>query len=248
MSHPLANRVAIVTGASSGIGEAIAKNLATNGATVVLAARRLEKLLEICQQLTKDGHKVAAIKADVTNPCEVKALVEETASRFGSVDMLVNSAGVMYYTMMKNTQIEQWQHQVNVNCNGVMNCIAAVLPTMLEQQSGHIINISSDAGRKVFPGLSVYSATKFFVEALSQGLRLETADSGIKVTTIQPGDVRTNLLQHTTDAEAKEKFAQDNEALFLEPADIANAVLYAATQPKNCSVNEVLVEPRQCPI
>lgn len=246
--RPLANRVAVVTGASSGIGEAIARKLAESGATVVLAARNLDKLEKIRNELVIQGNIVAAVKVDVTKSTDLKRLVEQTEEMFGSIDILVNSAGVMYYTMMKNFHLEEWERQVDVNCKGVMNSIGAFLPGMLRQESGHIINISSDAGRKVFPGLTVYSASKFFVEALSQGLRLETANTGVKVTTIQPGDVRTSLFQLTTDEEAKNEFAQTNEELFLEPDDIANAVLYAVTQPRNCSVNEILIEPRQCPI
>ena len=180
-SLPLTNRVAIVTGASSGIGKSIATHLAEHGASVVLAARRIEILDDIHTQLTEKGCKVSTFKADVTSVAEVGALVKHTVELYGRVDILVNSAGVMYYTMMKNLHLEEWERMVDVNCKGVMNCIGAVLPQMLSQQSGHIINISSDAGRKVFPGLAVYSATKFFVEALSQGLRLETANTGMSI-------------------------------------------------------------------
>jgi len=246
--RPLSNRVALVTGASSGIGEAIAKKLAESGASLVIAARRIEKLEKIRNDLLQEGNIVAAMQADVTKLDDMKKLVEETSEMFGNIDILVNSAGVMYYTMMKNFQVDQWEKQVDVNCKGTMNAVAAVLPGMLQQENGHIINISSDAGRKVFPGLTVYSATKAFVESFSQGLRLETANSGIKVTTIQPGDVKTALFELTTDKEAESLYAQPNKEIVLQPEDIANAVLYAVTQPRNCSVNEILIEPREAPI
>lgn len=247
-SQTLANRVAVVTGASSGIGEAIAKILAENGAKVMLAARRLEKLEEIKQKLIQAGHTVDICKVDVTIISDVNNLVIETKRKFGHVDILVNSAGMMYYTLMKNARIEEWNHQVDVNCKGVLNFVGAVLPDMVHRESGHIVNISSDAGRKAFPGLAVYSATKFFVEALSQGIRLETAEHGIKVTTIQPGSVRTPLFQYSTDTEATNLYGEVDNGQFLDPVDIANAVLYAVSQPKNCAVNEVMVEPQQCPI
>lgn len=153
----------------------------------------------------------------------------------------------MYYTLMKNVMEDDWERTVDVNCKGVLNGIAAVLPGMLERKSGHIISVSSDAGRKVFPGLSVYSGSKFFVEAVSQGLRLETAGSGLRVTTIQPGNVKTPLLATSKDTEAIEKFGTPSGADILRPEDIGNAVVYAASQPSFVAVNEVLVEPRDEP-
>ena len=244
---PLCNCVAVVTGASSGIGEAIAMHFSRHGASLVLAARRKDKLNTICNQLRASGASVIAVPTDVVNIDNVKALVEEAVEQFGRIDVLVNCAGVMFYTMVKNVHLEEWNHMVDVNCKGVMNCTAAVLPGMLEQKSGHIVNISSDAGKAVFPGLCVYSATKFFVEAFTRGLRSETRDSGVKVTSIQPGDVRTAIAAQCTDAEAVKECAQQDKELFLEVDDVARAVVYAVTQPKDCAVNEILIEPRQCP-
>ena len=150
--------------------------------------------------------------------------------------------------MLKNVHTHEWDNMIDVNCRGVTNCTAAFLPTMLQQQSGHIVNISSDAGRAVFPGLAVYSATKFFVEAFTKGLRSETCGSGVKVTSIQPGDVKTAIAERNTDTEAVRECAQQDPAKFLDVDDVARAVVYAVTQPKDCAVNEVLIEPRQCPI
>jgi NADP-dependent 3-hydroxy acid dehydrogenase YdfG len=143
---------------------------------------------------------------------------------------------------------DEWERTVEVNCKGALNCVGAVLPGMLERGRGHIITISSDAGRKVFPGLAVYSASKFFVEALSQGLRLETAGTGIKVTTVQPGNVATDLLAMSEDSDALGLYGQPSGARVLDPEDVAASVVYALTQPDHVAVNEILVEPRDEPI
>jgi NADP-dependent 3-hydroxy acid dehydrogenase YdfG len=154
----------------------------------------------------------------------------------------------MYYTLMKNLHEDDWERTVDVNCKGVLNCIGATLGGMLARGRGHIITISSDAGRKVFPGLAVYSGSKFFVEALSQGLRLETAGTGIKVTTIQPGNVATELPALSHDAEALERYGQPSGARILDPEDVAASVIHALRQPDHIAVNEILVEPRDEPV
>lgn len=244
----LSGKVAIVTGASSGIGEAIAKGLASEGAKVALAARRIERLEDLKKQIEGEGGIAVCIKTDVTNREEVKELVRHTESVLGPIDILVNNAGVMYYTMMKNLKEDQWERQIDLNCKGLTNCIGGVLDGMLERNSGHIVNLSSDAGRKGFPGLAVYSGTKFYVEGLSQALRQEVSGEGIRVTCIQPGDVKTELLSHTTDTEAKAAYDGSSNCKILEPSDIANAVIYATTQPDYVGVNEILIEPREAPV
>jgi len=149
---------------------------------------------------------------------------------------------------MKNLREEEWARTVEVNCKGALNCIGAVLPGMLGRGRGHIVTISSDAGRKVFPGLAVYSASKFFVEALSQGLRLEIAGTGLKVTTIQPGNVATDLPALSQDIEALERYGQPSGARILDPKDVADSIVHALRQPDHVAVNEVLVEPRDEPV
>ena len=149
---------------------------------------------------------------------------------------------------MRNAREDEWERTVEVNCKGALNCVGAVLPGMLERGRGHIITISSDAGRKVFPGLAVYSGGKFFVEAVSQGLRLETAGTGLKVTTIQPGNVATDLLAMSKDAEALELYGRPSGARVLDPEDVAASVVHALSQPEHVAVNEVLVEPRDEPV
>jgi NADP-dependent 3-hydroxy acid dehydrogenase YdfG len=244
----LAGRVAVVTGASSGIGAAVARALSAEGAHVALAARREDVLLDVQAGLESDaGQESIVVPTDVTDRDQVLALVAR-ARELGPVEMLVNCAGVMYYTLMKNVREEEWERTVEVNCNGALNCVGAVLPGMLERGSGHIVTISSDAGRKVFPGLSVYSASKFFVEALSQGLRLETAGTGLRVTTVQPGNVATDLLSMSTDEEALQEYGGASGGRMLDPEDVATSVVHALVQPAHVAVNEVLVEPSDEPV
>ena len=237
----------MVTGASSGIGAAVARALNAGGAHVALAARREEALLEVREGLS-DSYGSIIVPTDVTDREQVRSLVARAEEELGPVEILVNCAGVMYYTLMKNLREEEWERTVEVNCKGAINCVGAVLPGMLERERGHIVTISSDAGRKVFPGLAVYSASKFFVEALSQGLRLETAGTGLKVTTVQPGNVATDLLSMSADEEALEMYGQPGGARLLETEDVAASVVHALVQPEHVAVNEILVEPRDEPV
>ena len=247
---PLRDRVAVVIGASSGIGRAVAEAISREGAHVALAARREDALLEVRSGLDRvEGEvKSLVVPTDVTDRGQVESLVSRTEEELGPVDILVNCAGVMYYTVMKNLHQDDWERTVDVNCKGALNCVGAILGGMLERGRGHIVIISSDAGRKVFPGLAVYSASKFFVEALSQGLRLETAGTGIKVTTIQPGNVATDLLAMSEDREALELYGKPSGARVLNPDDVAASVVHALVQPDHVAVNEILVEPRDEPV
>jgi NADP-dependent 3-hydroxy acid dehydrogenase YdfG len=213
---------------------------------VALAARRDEALLEIQSSLdSASGRKSVVAPTNVTDRDQARSLVARAEEELGPVEILVNCAGVMYYTLMKNRREEEWERTVEVNCKGALNCVGAVLPGMLERD---IVTISSNAGRKVFPGLAVYSASKFFVEALSQGLRLETADTGLKVTTIQPGNVATELISMSADEEALEEYGQPGESRVLDPEDVAASVVHALVQPEHVSVNEILIEPRDEPV
>ena len=232
----------MVTGASSGIGAATAKMLSEEGAKVALAARREDALVG-AQAGLEDGSTSLVLPTDVTDRGQVKALVERAEAELGPVDALVNCAGVMYFTLMQNVRADEWDRTVEVNCKGALNCVGAVLPGMVERGRGHIVTVSSDAGRVVFPGLAVYSASKFFVEALSKGLRLETAGTGVKVTTVQPGNVATDLLALSGDEEALERYGQPTGAKVLDPEDVAASIVYALSQPEHVAVNEVLIEP-----
>ncbi|XP_029644000.1 uncharacterized oxidoreductase SSP0419-like [Octopus sinensis] len=242
-------KVVIVTGASSGIGCAIAEAFVKAGANVAMAARREDKLQELCKKFSEGAQgQVIAVKTDVIDKQQVKELVRHTECSFGPVDILVNCAGTSYYTLMKNHKEDEWDSMIDTNCKGVTNCIGAVLDGMIKKKSGHIVNISSDAGRKGFPGLAVYSGSKFFVEGLSQALRLEVASLGIRVTCLQPGDVETEILNHTTDQEAINLYDIHNKIKILEPDDVAQACIYATSQPEYAAVNEILIQPREAPM
>jgi NADP-dependent 3-hydroxy acid dehydrogenase YdfG len=227
----------------------VARALNAGGARVALAARREEELLEIQAGLdSAGGRKSIVAPTNVTDRDQARSLVARAEEELGPVEILVNCAGVMYYTLMKNRREEEWERTVEANCKGALNCVGAVLPGMLQRGRGHIVTISSNAGRKVFPGLAVYSASKFFVEALSQGLRLETAGTGLKVTTIQPGNVATDLISISGDEEALEEYGQPGDSRVLDPEDVAASVVHALVQPEHVAVNEILVEPRDEPI
>ncbi|KAF9889530.1 hypothetical protein FE257_007240 [Aspergillus nanangensis] len=240
-------RVAVITGASSGIGAAVATALAREGCKVALAARRMDALEAVKAKLPGDS-EVLIRPTDVTNKTQVEGLFKAAAEELGPIDFLVSCAGVMYFTMMANTQTDEWERTVDVNCKGLLHCLSSTVPGMLARGGGHIVAISSDAGRKVFPGLGVYSASKFFVEATLQSLRLETAGTGLRVTSIQPGNTATDLLGMSTDAEAVKKYGEPTGAQILSPDDVANSIVYALRQPAHVSVNEVLIEPRDEPI
>lgn len=243
--EPLKGKVAVVTGASSGIGRAIALHLSKAGVKVALAARRKDMIEKVEQEIRKAGGAAISVSTDVTLLTQVEHLFKEVVTQLGPVDILVNNAGVMYYTLMKNLHMQEWNRQVDINIKGVLNCISCVLTKMLDRKSGHIVNMSSNAGRKGFHGLAVYSGTKFFLEGMAQGMRSELKGSGVRVTNIQPGDVKTELLQHSTDKEALSDPDPGVEVLAAE--DIARAVLFALQQPANVAINEVLVEPRDDP-
>jgi len=242
----LQGKVAIVTGASSGIGEATALMLAQEGAKVVIAARRLERLNELKKKIEAEGGEALPIATDVTHRTAVNHLAKQTKEKFGRIDILVNNAGLMPLSLMKNLHIDEWEQMVDVNIKGVLFSVGAVLPVMREQKSGHIINISSVAGRRVFQGGAVYCATKFAVTALSEGLRMELSPSdNIRITAIEPGAVATELTNTITDEEVKENMKWLEKMTILESEDIAEAIRYALTQPDRVNVNEVLVLPTE---
>jgi len=245
---PLSGKVAVVTGASSGIGAAVAAALAKEGCHIALGARRLDALEGVKRKLVIREGKVIIRSTDVTKRDQVQALFKAANKELGPVDILVSCAGVMYFTMMANVQTEDWERTVDVNCKGILNCLSSVVPGMLARKTGHVVAISSDAGRKVFPGLGVYSASKFFVEATLQALRLETANSGMRVTSIQPGNTSTELLGMSTDEEALKQYGEPTGAKVLDAEDVANSIVYALKQPEHVAVNEILVEPREEPI
>ncbi|XP_067948919.1 uncharacterized protein [Watersipora subatra] len=244
----LKDKVAVVTGSSSGIGEAIVRHLALAGAKVSLGARRADRLEAIKSDLLSQGLKARYTVCDVTDSSQIKRLVEETEQEFGPVDILVNNAGVMYYRGVLKSSEELDNREIDINCKGVVNGVSAVVESMTSRKSGHIINMSSNAGRRGFAGLAVYSGTKFFVEGFSQALRQELAEHNVKVSTVQPGDVKTELMSHTTDKEAAAKYGVAESTSIISADDIARAVVYIVSQPDNIAINELLVEPSSIPM
>jgi len=249
MSGDLTGRVAVVTGASSGIGRAVAEALSGAGAAVVLGARREDRLAAVTEDIRRGGGAGSFRVTDVTCREDLQALVAAAEEEHGPVDVLVNNAGVMPLSPVRELRVEDWERMVDVNLKGVLYGIAAVLPGMLERGGGHIVNIGSVAGRRPFPGGTVYSATKFAVRALTAGLQLElSASSGIRITDVQPGVVDTELLEHIPDAAVRERFASGwLERRALAPSDVARAVLFALSAPPHVNVNEILLRPTDQP-
>jgi NADP-dependent 3-hydroxy acid dehydrogenase YdfG len=238
-------KTAIITGASSGIGKATAYALVKEGFAVVLSARSIDKLNELKSELLSKGHKAIAIKADVTRRNDMKEVAKAAMEEFGRIDVLVNNAGIMPLSFMKNLHEDEWEQTIDVNVKGVMNSIAAVLPSMMEQKDGHIVNISSIAGISVFGSAAVYCGTKYAVEAITEGIRLElTIPYNIRATSIRPGGVNTNLMSTITDKEVFAAFEPMLKSLkLLEPEDIAKAIVYAVIQDPNVSIDHVCVRP-----
>ncbi|MDX1721240.1 MAG: SDR family oxidoreductase [Salegentibacter mishustinae] len=237
----------IITGASSGIGEATAKKLSQEGANVVLSARREDRLNSLKDEIVKNGGMALVVPADVTNKEDFKKVVSSTLEEFGSIDGIINNAGLMPLSYVKNLHTDEWDKMIDVNIKGVTNGISAVLPTMMEQKSGNIINISSSAAHKYYPGGAVYCATKAAVKMFTEGLRAELAPHyGINVTSIDPGFVSTELTDTITDDEIK----KDMEPMFkeltpLQAEDIAEAIYYSLSQPKRANINDVYIMPTE---
>lgn len=238
------DKVAIVTGASSGIGHATALALSKAGTKVAIGARRTDKLSELENEITKNGGQAFSQKLDVTKKSECDSFANSVIEKWGGVDILVNNAGLMPLSFIKNLKVDEWDQMIDVNIKGVLYCTAAVIPHMLEKKSGHIVNISSVAGRIVFPSGSVYCATKHAVTALSEGLRQEfSTRKNIRVTCIEPGVVSTELTNTITDESLKDFVESAKKMQSLSAQDIANAIIYAVEAPDYVNVNEVLIRP-----
>jgi NADP-dependent 3-hydroxy acid dehydrogenase YdfG len=237
-------KVAIVTGASSGIGYATCLALSKAGARVAAGARRTDRLESLEKEIAKNGGEILIQKLDVTKKPECDSFVDAAAKKWGMVDILVNNAGLMPLSFFKSLKVDEWDRMIDVNIKGVLYCTAAAIPHMLAKKSGHIVNISSVAGRVVFPAGSVYCATKYAVTALSEGLRQEfSTRSNIRVTCIEPGVVATELTNTITD-KSLEKFVEATKQMeALHAEDIANAILFAVESPSHMNVNEILVRP-----
>ncbi len=243
------NKVIIITGASSGIGEATAIRLSKEGHSLVLAARREDKLLTLKDNLISNNENIMIHKTDVTKRNDVINLVKSSIDKFGRIDVLINNAGIMPLSYIEEGRVDDWDRMIDVNLKGLLYGINEVVPIMKEQKSGHIINVSSVAGRRVFATAAVYCATKFGVTAITEGLRQElSAKYNIKVTAIEPGATKTELQSHIPNEEIKNNFTKRMESVtFLEASDIAESIHFVISQPDRMNVTEILIHPTEGP-
>ncbi|ODT16790.1 MAG: oxidoreductase [Mesorhizobium sp. SCN 65-12] len=241
MTEGIEGKVVVITGASSGLGEAAARLLSSGGAKLVLGARRVERLQALAKELSLgDG---AVLKTDVTDRNQVTRLVEQAVAAHGRVDVIINNAGLMPSSLLEKLHVEEWDRMIDVNLKGVLYGIAAVLPHMMKQKSGHIINVASVAGHKVGPGSAVYAATKHGVRVISEGLRQEVKPYSIRTTIISPGAVATELPDTITDEAVGEGIRTLYRNVAIPADSFARAVAFAMSQPEDVDINEILFRP-----
>jgi len=236
------DKVVIITGASSGIGEATAVMLAERGAKVVLGARGLNRLEALARRIEATGGEVAYAQTDVRRREELTSLVSLALDRYGQLDVLINNAGIMPVSPLDDLRVEDWENMIDINIKGVLYGIAAALPVFRKQGFGHFVNTASTAGHKTVPNQSVYSATKFAVRAISEGLRMEAGEK-LRVTIISPGFVNTNFAEGVTNPEVKTQLENARDKFALPPEAIAGAIVFAIEQPSDVDVNEIIVRP-----
>lgn len=242
MSNNIANKVVVITGASSGLGESTARYLAARGAAVVLGARRTDKLEQIAAEIRAAGGKAEVVSTDVTDKAQVQALIDTGVRIFGRVDVLINNAGLMSIAPLDEVKTDEWDRMIDINVKGLLYGIAAALPQFRKQNSGHFINIASVAGLKVFsPGGTVYSGTKFAVRAISEGLRHEVGGS-IRTTTIEPGAVESELKLGSSHAQSAQ-FVQEFYQSAIPTESVARAIAFAIEQPADVDINEIVLRP-----
>jgi len=243
MSSTIDGKVVVITGASSGLGEATARLLSEQGASVVLGARRADRLKALADELTWRGGKAVAVVTDVADRKQVQALVDAAVQAHGRVDVMINNAGLMPQAPLERLTVDDWDRMIDVNLKGVLYGIAAALPQMQRQKAGHIINVSSVAGHRVGPGFAVYAATKHAVRALSEGLRQEVKPYNIRTTVISPGAVATELPGSVTDPDAAERVRAFYEKVAIPAESFARTVAFAIGQPDEVDINEILFRP-----
>ncbi len=238
------DKIALVTGASSGIGYTTSIALSKSGAKVVAGARRVDRLEELKRNVEQMGNEIIIQKLDVTSQNDCNNFAKTAVDRYGNIDILINNAGLMPLSFIKNLKVDEWDRMIDVNIKGVLYCTAAVVPFMIKNNSGHIVNISSVAGRIVFPAGNVYCATKHAITAFSEGLRQElSVKNNIRVTCIEPGVVETELTNTITDTNL-EKFVESVKKMeSLKSEDIANSILFALQAPEHVNINEIMIRP-----
>jgi NADP-dependent 3-hydroxy acid dehydrogenase YdfG len=238
----VAGKVIVITGASSGLGQAAARLLSAKGAKVVLGARRADRIAQLAEELRSKGGQAVALPTDVSMRGDVQALVDEAVKTFGTIDVMINNAGVMPLSLLESLKVDDWEAMVDVNLKGVMFGIAAALPHMIERRSGHFINVASTAGHRVAPTTAIYSATKHAVRALSEGLRQEMSPHNIRSTIISPGASSSELMGLVKDKGLLEHM-RTAATFALPPETFAEMVLFAIGQPESVDVNEILFRP-----
>jgi len=243
MSNNIEKKVIVITGASSGMGEATARDLAAKGAKVVLGARRADRLDALVKDITDAGGQAVAVATDVTKLGDVQKLVDTAKETFGRVDVIFNNAGLMPLSPLESLRIGEWDQMIDVNIKGTLYGIAAALPYMKEQKSGHVINVSSVYGHKVVATGAVYCATKHAVRAVSEGLRQEVKDHNIRVTTISPGAVKTELTTHITEPGLAENVSKVVSDIGVPASTMGSMVAFAISQPDDVDVSEILFRP-----
>jgi NADP-dependent 3-hydroxy acid dehydrogenase YdfG len=241
MTGNIEGKVVVITGASSGLGEATARHLAQHGAKLTLGARRIERLKALAKELSLGEH--AAVQTDVTKAEQVKRLVDQAVKSYGRIDVLLNNAGLMPHSPLERGKVADWDRMIDVNIKGVLYGIAAALPHMKSQKSGHIINVSSVAGHTVRPGGVVYSATKHAVRVISEGLRQEVKPYNIRSTVISPGAIATELPDSITEPDVAKNIHDFYERFALPPESFTSMVAFAIGQPEEVDVNEILFRP-----
>jgi NADP-dependent 3-hydroxy acid dehydrogenase YdfG len=241
----ITDKVVVITGASSGIGESTAKFLARHGARVVLGARRKDRIDAVVKEISAEGGKAVGFAVDVTKRPEVEALIKGAVDSFGRVDVMVNDAGIMPIAPMAALKVEEWDRMIDVNIKGLLYGVAAVLPIMQKQKQGHIINMASVFGIKVFaPGGTVYCATKAAVRALTEGLRMELHSQNIRCTMISPGAVATDLPESSSEEATRKNLRELYKTMMAIPADsIARAIAYAIEQPAEVEIDDIVIRP-----
>ena len=235
-------KVVVITGASSGIGEATALLLAERGAKVVLGARGLDRLEALADRIARAGGGTVYARTDVKRREDLSNLVRLACERYGKLDVLVNNAGIMPVSPLDDLRVEDWEEMIDINIKGVLYGIAAALPVFRKQGFGHFVNTASTAGHKTVPNQSVYSGTKFAVRAISEGLRQEAGDK-LRVTIISPGFVRTNFTEGVTNPELRAQLAASRDKFAMPPDAIARAIAFAIEQPADVDVNEIVIRP-----
>jgi NADP-dependent 3-hydroxy acid dehydrogenase YdfG len=243
MNNNIKDKVIVITGASSGLGLAAARRLGQQGACLVLGARRIDRLQQLAAELKSEGHRAIAVETDVTLIDDVKRLVDSAVQTFGRIDVMVNNAGLMPISALERLKVEDWERTIDVNIKGVLYGIAAALPHMQRQMSGHFVNVASVAGHKIMPNGTVYSASKFAVRALSEGLRQEVKPWNIRTTILSPGAVDSELPASITEADVAKGMQGFYQSTAISADSFARAIIFAIEQPDDMDVNEIVFRP-----